>query len=196
MTDFNAIESRAFSSLNVTINAAVADLVKDIQNELAAQGHNLSGKLSRSLTQKIYERGQEVVAEVEMMKYGAYQNEGVKASRVPFGRAKTGSPGGTSKFIQALQQWVKDRGIAQNDKIALRIAFAIAKKMKKEGMPTRGARKYSSNGRRRGFVNVPFTRGRVRTEKRIAEGVQSSVGDMLQAVIIDLDKEFENLLAA
>ena len=196
MTDFAAIESRAFSGLNATINAAVAELIKDIQNELAAQGHNLSGRLSRSLTQKIYERGQEVINDVEMLKYGAYQNEGVKPSRIPFGRAKTGSPGGTSKFIQALQQWVRDRGIAQNDKTALRIAFAIAKKMKKEGMPNRGAKKYSSNGRRRGFINVPFARGRVRTEKRIAEGVQTSVGDMLEAVILDLDKEFENLIAA
>jgi len=49
---------------------------------------------------------------------------------------------------------------------------------------------------RRGFINVPFARGRVRTENKIADGVEEAAGKMLGAVILDLDKEFENLMAA
>lgn len=193
MQSFATIESVAFQHLNDELSSAVNLIIADIRSELNAQGHNLTGSLSRSITQTVTQKAGQIISEVDMLRYGAAQNEGVKPSRIPFGRPTSGMPGVKSQFISALQDWVKRRGIESNDKIALGIAFAIAKKMKKEGMPTRGAMRFSSNGRRRGFINVPVARGNARLVRSIGDASQRYVFDLLDGVLLNLDQEFENI---
>jgi hypothetical protein len=193
MQSFDAIESKAFAGLTVQLNDAVNVLIDEIRSELAGQGHNLTGSLSRSLTAKVFTEANSLIAEVEMLAYGKVQNDGVKASRIPFGRASSGNIGRTSLFIQALQKWVKDRGIQQNDALALRIAFAIAKTMKKEGMPTRGSKKFSKNGRRKGFLNVATSRGTGRLTKGVAAAGQQYIGELIDGLLFEVGQEFENI---
>ena len=195
MADFQAIQTRVYREYTTEIGEAVEFLITEIRSELSAQGHNLSGSLSQSIRAKIFRKAGQVVAEVEMLKYGVYQDEGVRPSRIPFSRATGGRPGRPrSRFISALQAWVKERGMASGDKLALRIAFAIAAKMKKEGMPTRGAYNHTRNGRRTGFITRPWEDNRREVENKLATSAESYVDRLLGDVLLEIDQDFENLL--
>lgn len=193
MRSFDAIQATAFASLNDELEQAVAELIEEIRAELREQGHNLTGALSRSITQKVTEKAASIISEVSMLRYGAIQNDGVKPSRIPFGRPSS-APGGKSQFITALQEWVKRRGIESNDKLALGIAFAIAKKMKKEGMPTRGAQKFSRNGRRKGFFDISLTRATTRLTGNMEKATQNYVENLIDGSLSDISAEYENFI--
>ena len=68
-----------------------------------------------------------------VLDYMATINTGVTASRIPYSR---GSGARSSQYIQGLTNYVKRR-MGKSDKEAKSIAFAIASKHKKEGMPTK-----------------------------------------------------------
>jgi hypothetical protein len=55
--------------------------------------------------------------------------------------------------VDAILEWVRIKNIAQGDE-AERAAWAIAKAIKREGIPTENAYKFSKNGRRKGFVEI------------------------------------------
>lgn len=187
--------SRADRTYTVAVTRAVQELIDEIREELSFQGHNLSGGLFRSIRQRVETTADRLVSEVEMLAYGAVLNDGVKPSRIPFGRPTSGMPGRRSAFIAGLQAWVKERGIETNDALALRIAFRIAKVMRREGSPTRGSRKFSRNGRRRGFFNVGLRRGQGRMERSVGEAAADYLHTLLSATVDDLAGEYENLLA-
>ena len=65
--------------------------------------------------------------------YMTINNSGVKAERIPY---YPGSGNKTSKYIDGLMRYAKQR-FGASDKESKSIAFAIASKHKKEGMPTK-----------------------------------------------------------
>ena len=71
-----------------------------------------------------------------MLDYGMIQNFGVTPDRIPF---NAGSGKKTSKYIDGLKEFAKIK-LGKSGKEAERIAFAIAYKQKKEGMPTKGSK--------------------------------------------------------
>ena len=82
--------------------------------------------------------------------YGMILNFGVEPERIPY---TPNSGKKQSKYIDALKKYVTKR-MGKSGKEAERIAFAIAKKQKKDGMPTKGSFKYSKNGRRTGAIDA------------------------------------------
>ena len=72
--------------------------------------------------------------EFTLLDYGMILNYGVPANRIPY---SPGSGAKSSKYIDGLKLYAKLRFNA-NDKEAERIAFAIARKHKKFGMPLDG----------------------------------------------------------
>lgn len=124
----------------------IYDLLKQATNEeLAGQGHKLTGSLEGSIANQIDEIPDGWQMLVTMAHYAGYLERGVKAENIPF---SPGSGKGNSLYIEGLTKFAELRGMT-NPK---RAAFAIAHKHLKEGMPTRGSYRFSENGRRTGFA--------------------------------------------
>jgi len=119
-------------------------LLKAITTEFIMQGHKNTGKGLKSI--KIKFEGDNILGFMD--EYMIIQSKGVKASRIPYTR---GSGKKSSEFINGLMKWVQYKGI-ERGKQAKGIAFAIATKLKRTGMPSPGAFRYSKNGRRLNWI--------------------------------------------
>jgi hypothetical protein len=124
------------------------DLEAALKDELAKQGHVLSGKLRDSITFEVRIEGTKVIGVFLAENYGLILESGVPASKIPYS-GRTGK-GGTSKYIAGLVRFFELRG--KDSKTALRMAFATANKQRREGMPTRGAFRFTQNGRRINWI--------------------------------------------
>ena len=103
-----------------------------------------TGKLIDSIEYEILSSSKEIKIVFEYLFYGDIVNNGVKPANIPFGKSTNAK---TSKYIEALKNWAARKGM----KNPLGAAFAIAKTQKREGMPTKGSYKFSSNGRRKNW---------------------------------------------
>jgi hypothetical protein len=117
-------------------------LVDEIREQIAVQGHNMTGALSKSVEHKERITTDGVVIQFLLNDYG------IIPARIPYG-SFTGAK--VSKYIQGLKRFAKIR-FRVTEKQALGIAFAIANKHKKEGLPTRGSYRYSKNGKRKNYI--------------------------------------------
>ena len=124
-------------------------VIEELAKEIIKQDHSNTGKLIESLDYKVANN----VVEVFMNDYGRYVNTGRKrgAKKVP---------------ISALVEWIKQRGIASNNKKAIGIAFAIQKTIEKQGSPTVNSRK---KGKRVEFVDDTIERIEGIIEQRVAD---------------------------
>ena len=129
------------------LNDIAREAILIISDEWIKQGHDLTGKFRDSMTYDTTEDTINIYDTTERG-YGAILNKGVPADRIPF---NPGSGANTSKYIQGLVRYAKLR-MGASDKQALGIAFAIAHKHIKEGMPTESSKQYSSTGKRIEFV--------------------------------------------
>lgn len=123
-------------------------LVDEIREQIAVQGHNMTGALSKSVEHKERITTDGVVIQFLLNDYGVPVNNGIIPARIPYG-SFTGAK--VSKYIQGLKRFAKIR-FRVTEKQALGIAFAIANKHKKEGLPTRGSYRYSKNGKRKNYI--------------------------------------------
>lgn len=157
-------------------------LVKAIRKELTEQGHKLTGKLLDSIrtVSKAVAEG-EIEIEIRMLSRYRFTEYGVKANRIPFGNRK-GRGEGTSKYIQGLIEFALLRRMTTDREEALSIAFAIARKHKSEGMPTRGSYKYSNNGRRKFFQKTTLTGRELRNKIQsvFTSGLQNSLNQAIK----------------
>lgn len=151
------------------------DLIQNSIKNIRLQGHTLTGNLEKSIEVQVV---QKVDTFINLLaeSYGIPLNAGVKASRIPY---KQGSGRRSSEYIKGLQMFAKKR-MRVSDKEALSIAFAIAKKHKKEGMPTRGSFRYSKNGKRTNFF-----------DDAVNETLRS-VDAYLNEFLVSVQKEFES----
>lgn len=125
-------------------------LIAQLALELSAQGHNMTGNLIASLESKIKTTAEGLVIEMFSAEYGEVLNTGIPAERVPY---RQGSGAKSSAFIAGLTRFA-ERRMGLRGKDATRVAFAIARKMKREGMPTRNSYAFSRNGRRTRWVDA------------------------------------------
>jgi hypothetical protein len=159
-------------------------LTVELANELSMQGHKATGSLIRSIDFNVTAFANALALEIEYLEYGRYVETGVSASRIPFGR-KTGAK--TSKYIQALIEWIKVKRIASGMR-AVGLAFGIAKKHKQEGMPTRGSYQFSSNGRRIGFQSYVINQNISRIDSIIQDGLEAAVSAQLDNLIANITR--------
>ena len=142
--------------------------VEAVKIELAAQGHKLTGALIDSVTYQVKETDKGAIIEGILLDYGIPVNTGVPASNIPFTLNNKGSlkafkkanfrrSTGVSKYIAGLQLFAILR-FRVPKKEALSIAFAIATKHKKEGMPTKGSKRFSSTGKRTGAIQEALSK--------------------------------------
>lgn len=126
-----------FESARQAVEESTAILIQETRREWQAQDKIASGKAFRKIIGKTGAGSDLVFGQVYVMKYMIYQDKGVNPSRIKIGKA----------MIDGLTKWVrlKLRNVPASKRRS--VAWAIAKKMQKEGMPTRNARRYSPSGR-------------------------------------------------
>ena len=129
-----------------SMQMALDFLVEKIKEEIEGQGHRATGSLLDSIEAQIEETPDGFIGRILINDYALILDRGVTANRVPF---SSGSGARTSKYIDALIDWIKIIKPSLAERERKSFAFAIARKAKKEGHPTRNSFTYSSNGRRK-----------------------------------------------
>lgn len=113
----------------------VGELVKKaVKQAFIIQGRSLTGTLINSIDYSVNATVNSAFVEFTLLDYGMILNYGVPADRIPY---SPGSGAKSSKYIDGLKMYAKLR-FNVDDKEALGIAFAIARKHKKFGMPLDG----------------------------------------------------------
>jgi hypothetical protein len=159
--DFNRIGQKAI------------DLLGD---SIRAQGHYFTGKLVRGFETRFKP------AEVQIWGdfYAKFLERGVKRSRIPYRKGKR--RGGVSKYIQALIAYFQAKGKGSMSK---NLAFATANTHVKEGMPTSASRRFSSTGKRTGFIEEALKKSdqifKVAIDEKKRE-YEVSIGNLIKAV--------------
>lgn len=143
--------------------------------EWKAQGHNLTGKAIQELETRIVERGNSTIIEGYVLDYMATQNTGVPASRIPY---NPGSGARSSQYIAGLVDYVQKR-MGKSQREAESIAFAIASKHKREGMPTKNSVRFSSTGKRTGFIEAALDG----VEPKLAQLIEQGIGETINFVV-------------
>ena len=136
-----------------------------------AQGHELTGKAVQELETRITQTAQGYTIDGYVLDYMAYQNTGVPANRIPY---TPGSGARNSKYIDGLIRYAKLRMGAASDREAKSIAFAIASKHKREGMPTKASARFSQTGKRTGFIQEALEGREAEFEALILAAVNES----------------------
>lgn len=142
-----------------------------VANEWKAQGHNLTGSAIKQMETMVKFQINTLIIEGLIPDYMAYNNSGVNAERIPY---YPGSGNKTSKYIDGLMRYAKQR-FGASDKESKSIAFAIASKHKKEGMPTKASAKYSSTGKRTGFIETALDKNSQKFIELIENAIKYSV---------------------
>lgn len=142
-----------------------------VANEWKAQGHNLTGSAIKQMETMVKFQINTLIIEGLIPDYMAYNNSGVKAERIPY---YPGSGNKTSKYIDGLMRYAKQR-FGASDKESKSIAFAIASKHKKEGMPTKASAKHSSTGKRTGFIETALDKNSQKFIELIENAIKYSV---------------------
>ena len=118
-----------------------------IAREWEAQGHNLSGKFMDSgMEYTVEQQGNDYtirVFDVTGRGYGKILDEGVQASQIKYPYARARILGLTLYGMARL-------GLPEEE--AVRFAFAVATKHKREGMPLPDTVRFSRTGKRTAFV--------------------------------------------
>jgi len=154
-------------------NTAVLDeLVKFLRAELLktwkAQGHYMNGAVVREADFVLETKLNSLDLSIFMFPYGGYIESGVSASNIPYS-GNSGS-GGTSKYIQALIGYAMKR-MSLPDQKAKQVAFAIATKQKREGMPTAASKRFSSTGKRTMWIEDTMKRNESKIQELLFEYV-------------------------
>jgi hypothetical protein len=121
-------EDNIYQKLGEDIGQVVKTAVKE---SFRMQGRSLTGALINSIDYNVTATINSAFIEFTLLDYGMILNYGVPPERIPYSR---GSGAKGSKYIDGLKAYAKLK-FNVNDKTALQIAFAIANKHKKFGMP-------------------------------------------------------------
>lgn len=145
-------------------DADISDLgqfiIENLGTELIKQNHRATGKLIESLDYNVQYGGAFITLNITMNDYGRWVNTGRRA--------------GAKKIpVQVLVEWIKEKGIATNNKKILGIAFAIQNKIHKEGSPTKN--RVSRFGKGVEFVDDTLIRIEAEIEKRITDAAAKTI---------------------
>ena len=157
--------------------------IEAVANEWKAQGHNLTGAAIKNMETVIRFQTNELIIEGYVPEYMAINNKGVLATKIPY---YPGSGRKESEYIKGLMRYAKQR-FGASDKESKSIAFAIASKHKKEGMPTIKSQKHSKTGKRTGFIEEALDK----KEAEMADLINSAI---YQSMIITVETFYKSIL--
>jgi hypothetical protein len=159
------------ASLQKLADEISALAIQVIAMEWRAQGHELSGSAVKQMETVVRMEINTLVIDGLVPDYMAINNQGVPSNKIPY---YPGSGRKTSKYIDGLIDYVKRR-MGKSEKEAKGIAFAIASKHKKEGMPTKTSARFSKTGRRTGFIEIALEKNSPKFIELIENAITFSV---------------------
>lgn len=146
----------------------IGELVKiSLIQTIEAQGHRYTGKLQDSIRYELERKSflGRIVFYAEY--YSDFVDKGVPANRIPYNPNKrTGKK--TSKYIERLIDFVINKLKVGSDS-AKNVAFMIARKHAKEGMPTNNSSKYSKTGERLDYIQISLARVRAKIRELLIQ---------------------------
>lgn len=163
-------------------------LQRELLETWKQQGHYMDGSVVKSADFVVEQTMNKLQFLVYMFPYAAYMEAGVPASKIPF--SGTGGSGGTSKYIQALIRYAM-RKMALPEKEAKSVAFAIAHKQKKEGLPTSASLRFSSSGKRTGWIQDTIVRTTPQIEALMYRYVDNILTSTFENVITRAQQQFK-----
>jgi hypothetical protein len=162
--------------LETTLIQHIANLaLQAVAIQWKAQGHNLTGNAIQQLETRIVEAGGGVVIQGYIVDYMAELNEGTKAKDIP--------KRGTSEYdrlIVKLSDYARKRGM-QGKRTYEQIAQAIVSRWYKEGKPTKASARFSSTGKRTGFIEAALDGVEPELAQLIERGVEESINFVLES---------------
>lgn len=121
---------------NELLNDLAELLKEEMRQQLKIANHIMTGELVESIESRILSTIEGRKIEIWLNSYGIALDQGVPPDKIPF--TEPSGRGGRSKYIEGLQRFAQLKlGVTDNRK-SLGIAFAIARKHKKVGMPVKG----------------------------------------------------------
>ena len=157
--------------LDTAVVQQIANLaLQSVAIEWKAQGHNLTGNAIKQLETRVVEGG-DIIIQGYIVDYMADINAGVTAANIPY---SPGSGARSSKYIAGLIDYVKKR-MGKSDREAKSIAFAIASRHKREGMPSKNSVRFSSTGKRTGFIEAALDGVEPKLAALIEQGIEESI---------------------
>lgn len=165
----------------------LTDILRDISEmlrqmlikELEEQGKRNTGELADSIRYEIQATSKAVVSYFYAKDYWKQQEEGVPASEFE----DMLSSNAFLEYVQKLAKYFESMGYGTSE--AYRFGINTANKHTEEGMPTEASRRFSTNGRRTGFVSYTL---------------ETSAAKLEQAFILKADNEilktFRNIIEA
>lgn len=169
MTDTQDIYQRLGEQVGEVVKKAV-------KQAFVMQGRTLTGALVNSIDYSVNATVTSAYIEFTLLDYGMILNYGVPANRIPY---SPGSGAKSSKYIDGLKMYAKLRFNA-NDKEAERIAFAIARKHKKFGMPL---------DKKTGAVEKGLDKSKEEVEELINEALTQVINVMFLSSFAEVKKK-------
>ena len=108
-----------FISGNAALQNFLFGISSDAQAGLDDRNINASGKLRKSHRVEVSD--------------GPSWSTGTFSALAHWTKAGSGSPPGTKAKVDDLKQWALDKGLANNDRAALRLGNLVSRKIEKEG---------------------------------------------------------------
>lgn len=156
--------------INQILLIAANQISAALKKELRDQGHYLTGSLERSIVNREVITGDGYAVEGIANGYASILDTGTPAAKIPY---NPGSGAKTSKYIQALFEYWKLRGLSEKE--AMRAAFATAMKQKREGMPTFASRRFAKNKVREHFIQIAEINLKNAIDKIVIPGIDEIV---------------------
>lgn len=169
-----------------TLHKVGAFLVEQLREELRLQGHEATGNLMSSLEYKIIKDVDGFELNIYMNGYGLFVEQGVDAKKIPYRR---GSGAESSKYINALIQWIQQKGLESGDSKIKSFAFAIAEKHKREGMSTLSSRRFSKTGKRDEFIEDVLNQNSFEVGEEIRDAFEKDIDIFLDNLIKKAETE-------
>ena len=125
---------------NDLLQNLAALLVQEMRQQIKIANYIMTVSLADSVESMILNTITGRKIEIWLNDYGIALDQGVPPERIPF--TDPSGRGGRSKYIEGLQRFAQLKLGVTDQRESLSIAFAIAKKHKKVGMPVAGPTKF------------------------------------------------------
>lgn len=162
---------------------------KELLKTWTAQGHNIDGTVVKEMDLVVEQTLNTISFLFYFLPYGTYIEAGVGASSIPF--SGTGGRGGKSAYIEGLIAYALKKLNVADLKEAKSAAFAIAHTHKKEGMPSRASSRFSSTGKRTGWIAETMKDNRKYIREFMFRYVEQLITVRFENVILKYQKEFK-----
>jgi len=150
------------------------DLIMEVgQRNLINQGHRNTGALLASMQTIV----NQAAAELYGAEYGLAQETGIKAENHPFWSKGSGN---TMGYIDAIAEWVRNKGIEGDIVKSKGIAFAIAKRQSGRGLNNGSPTGMHSDGgvfqsSKQGWLSSATKETATQVDEIISEGALKSI---------------------